>query len=43
MFVGMEIIGAAGGASRLPYERNAGYIPLAVMARVVMLAAAILQ
>ena len=34
MFVEVEIIGVAGGASHLPYEWGAGYIPLAVFVEV---------
>ena len=43
MFVKVEIIGVAGGASRRPYEWNAGYIPFAVMVGIEMLTATIPQ
>ncbi len=40
MFVKLEEIGAAGGASHLPYEWSAGYIPLAVFVEVNIIGAA---
>mgnify|MGYP006934501772 CR=1 FL=1 len=40
VFVKLEEIGAAGGASHLPYEWSAGYIPLAVFVEVNIIGAA---